>query len=152
MIDSFPDQPLTSDDVKVIVQQERVNHVYGMLTGDITGESHGFDMNIGLNVDGGLDHDFFFDIVIDTGNTVSVVAYPRPELPSAEEAGPVDDPIEVVNQEDYDWELIYQESKAEASIDDVVAALKEYRDFAGQEATWVEGLAQSGVLNFINDR
>lgn len=150
VIENLPERPLTSDDVKAIAKQEAIQNVYGMVTGDASEESHGFDINIGLNVDGGLNHDFFFDLVITTGDTVTVVAYPRPMLPSAEEVGAVDDPMEVVNQEKHEWEVIYRKPREETSIEDIVAAFDQFRTFSDQEKVWVEGLAQSGVLEFIN--
>lgn len=150
-IESFPDHPLSGDDVKAIGQQDGVEQVYGMLIGDVTTEEYGFDVNIGLNVGDSLDHDFFFDLVIDTGSTIAVAAYPRPDLPAAEELGPVDDPRVPVTQEGGEWAWIYRDPKPETAIADVVAALKGYRDFSSDEQLWVDSLGQSGIIDFITD-
>jgi ribosomal protein L1 len=98
-ITSFPNQPLSTDDVAVIAQQERIEQVAGLLVVDLTAEEYGIDMNIGLNVDGGLDHDFYLDLIIATGDTIAVAAYPRPDLPPAEDIGPIDDPLEPITDD-----------------------------------------------------
>lgn len=75
-ITSFPEHPLSTDDVTVLAQQAGIEQVAGLLVGDVAEEEYGFDMNIGLNVDGGLDHDFYFDLIIATDETIAVAAYP----------------------------------------------------------------------------
>jgi hypothetical protein len=149
-ITSFPDQPLSTDDVTVIAQQERIEQVAGLLVVDVTTEEYGIDMNIGLNVDGGLDHDFYLDLIIATGDTIAVAAYPRPDLPPAEDIGPIDDPLEPITDDAHEWEWIYRGSTAETSTEEVINAVKAYREFAPDEETWVDSVAASGVLGFIN--
>lgn len=151
MIESLPDRPLSENEVKALVREEGIKHAYGMVIGDFTEKEYGVDVNIGLNADGGLDHDFYLDVIIDTGGTVAVAAYPRPDLPPAEELGVIDDPMEPVIQEEHEWEWIYREPRSTASIHGVVAALKEYRDFSDQEEVWIDAVAYTGVLGFIND-
>lgn len=150
-VEGFPDHPLAGDDVKAIERQDGVKHVYGMLIGVVTAEEYGFDVNIGLNAGGSLDHDFYFDLVIDTGTTIAVAAYPRPDLPAADELGPVDDPLVPVTQEEHEWEWIYREPKSATAIGDVAAAFGEYRDFSPEEQGWVDAIAQTGLMDFITD-
>lgn len=149
-IESFPDHPLSGDDVKTIARQDGVEHVYGMLIGNVSHEQYGFDMNVGLNAGASLNHDYYFDLVIDTGTTVAVAAYPRPDLPAAEDIGPVDDPLDPLTQEKHEWEWIYRCPKANTSIEEVVTALKGYRDFPPKEQVWVDSIAQSGPLDFLS--
>jgi hypothetical protein len=148
-ITSFPEHALSTDDITVLAQQAGIEQVAGLLVGDVAEEEYGFDMDIGLNVDGGLDHGFYFDLIIATDEMIAVAAYPRPDLPAAADIGPIDDPLEPITDDAHEWEWIYREATAETSIEDVMNAVKAYREFAPDEETWVDSVAASGVLSCI---